>query len=123
MAKLNSSESAKVDIEALKKAVGALESPKVKRERERVALFSPLYEVIRDQLYAGVSKSSIIKTLADGHMSISNAVFDELLVAEAKRRGEPVPGKDDEAGEDEPVSVNIAPNAPQNGEKEEVSKL
>jgi hypothetical protein len=68
-----------------------------------------------------VSKSAIIKALADQGFSISNSVFDELLAAEAKRRGDPVPGKDDDAGEDEPVPVNIAPNAPQAGAKEEAA--
>jgi len=113
-------EAGKVNIEALKKAVSALESPKTKRAREREALFAELYEIIRDQINADVSKSTIIKTLTEQGFSIGNSVFDELLEAEAKRRGEPVPGKDDEAGEDEPVSVNTPPNAPQAGAKEEV---
>lgn len=33
-------EAGKVDIEALKRAISALESPKAKRARERVALFA-----------------------------------------------------------------------------------
>lgn len=115
-------EAGKVDIEALKKAISALESPKAKRARERVALFAELYEVIRDQIKDDVSKSAIIKTLADQGLSISNSVFDELLAAEAKRRGEPVPGKDDDAGEHEPVSLTTQPNAPQAGAKEEVTE-
>jgi hypothetical protein len=114
-------EAGKVDIEALKKAISALESPKTKRAREREALFAELYEVIRDQINADVSKSTIIKTLTEQGMSVSNAVFDKLYADEAKRRGEPVPGKDDEAGEDEPVSVNTPPIAPQAGAKEEVT--
>lgn len=113
-------EAGKVDIEALKKAISALESPKTKRAREREALFAELYEVIRHQINADVSKSTIIKTLAGQGMSVSNAVFDKLLADEAKRRGEPVPGKDDEPGEGVPVSVNTPPNAPQAGAKEEV---
>ncbi|WP_028203141.1 hypothetical protein [Paraburkholderia nodosa] len=122
MAKLNSSDGSKIDIVALKKAISALESPKTKRARERVALFAELYEIIRDQINEDVSKSTIIKTLANQGMSVSNAVFDKLLADEAKRRGEPVPGKDDDAGEGEPVPLNIAPNAPQAGAKEEVTE-
>jgi hypothetical protein len=121
MAKLTSAETGKIDVGALKKAVRALESPKAKRERERAALFTELYEDIRDQIYADVSKSSIVKALADQGMSVSNAVFDKLLAAEAKRRGEPVPGKDDEAAEDVPEPANIPPHAPQTGAKEEVT--
>jgi len=117
MAKLNPSDGSKVDIEALKKAIRILESPKAKRERERVALFAELYEVVRDQIYADVSKSSIIKVLADQGMSLSNAMFDKLLADEAKRRGEPTPGKDDEDGEDVPAPDNIPPNALQAGAK------
>ncbi|MEX3973542.1 hypothetical protein [Paraburkholderia caribensis] len=113
-------EAGKVDIEALKKAIISLESPKTKRAREREALFAELYEVIRDQINSDVSKSTIIKTLAGRGMSVSNAVFDKLLAGEAKRRGEPMPGKDDEAGENELVSVNTSPNAPLAGAKEEV---
>lgn len=122
MAKLNPSDGSKIDIEALKKVVGALESPKAKRERERVVLFAALYEVIRDQIYAGVSKSLIIKTLAEQGFSISNFLFDDLLSAEAKRRGEPVPGKDDEAGDDVQQFGNASLDAPQAGAKEEVTK-
>jgi hypothetical protein len=122
MAKLNPSDGSKIDIAALKKAVGALESPKAKRERERVVLFAALYEVIRDQIHASVSKSLIIKTLAEQGFSIGNFVFDDLLAAEAKRRGEPVPGKDDEAGDDVPQLSNASPDAPQAGTKEEVTK-
>lgn len=113
-------EAGKVDVEALKKAISALESPKTKRAREREALFAELYEVIRDQINSDVSKSTIIKTLAGRGMSVSNAVFDKLLADEAKRRGEQVPGKDDEADEEEPVSVNTPSNAPHAGAKEEV---
>ncbi|MGF6611709.1 hypothetical protein OKW45_006631 [Paraburkholderia sp. WSM4175] len=121
MAKLNSSEGSKVDIAALKKAISALESPKTKRARERVALFAELYEVIRDQINEDVSKSRIIKTLANQGMSVSNAVFDNLLADEAKRRGDPMPGKDKEAGEGVPEPVEIHPHAPQAGAKEEVT--
>jgi hypothetical protein len=102
-------------------ATVALESPNAKRERAK--LFAALYEDIRDQLAADVSKSAIIKALADGSMSISNAVFDELLTTEAKRRGEPVPGKDDEAGEGVPAPVSIRSHAPQAGAKEEVNRV
>ncbi|MDN7642369.1 hypothetical protein [Burkholderia cenocepacia] len=94
MAKQNSPETAKIDLESLKKAIRALESPKVKRYRERFALFSELYPDICEQLKADVSKTAIIKKLNDHGVSISNLIFDELLEAEAKRRGEPVPGKD-----------------------------
>lgn len=119
--KKNIIEAGKLDIEALKKAIRQLESPKGKRERERVTLFAALYADIREQLTAGVSKSSIIKALAVHGLSIGNSVFDELLAAEAKRRGESVPGKD-ETDEDEPVSANTLPNARQAGAREEVSK-
>jgi len=122
MAKSNPSDVSKVDIEALKKVIRALESPKVKRERERAMQFELLYEGIRNQLAAGVSKSTIVAALVGGSMSISNSVFDKLLAAEAKRRGEPMPGKDDEACEGVRVPVNISPNAPQAGAKEEVTE-
>ncbi|KHK54094.1 hypothetical protein PI87_16365 [Ralstonia sp. A12] len=98
-------EAGKVDIEALKKAVGALESPKVKRDRERAESFAQLYEGIRDKLNAHVSKSAIIKTLADVGLSINPRLFDELLEDEATRRGEPVPGKAEEAGMKEEVTT------------------
>ncbi|WP_017772463.1 hypothetical protein [Paraburkholderia kururiensis] len=114
-------EAGKVDIEALKKAISALESPKAKRARERVALFAELYEVIRDQIKDDVSKSAIIKTLADQGLSISNSVFDELLADEAKRRGEPVPRKDDEAGEGAPMADNTPPHALKADTKNEVT--
>ena len=94
MAKAMPPESAKIDVEAIKKSILGLESPKAKRERERVVLFSELYQAIRDQLQTGVSKTAIIKSLADHDVSIGNLVFDDLLEAEAKRRGEPVPGKE-----------------------------
>lgn len=123
MAKLNPSDGLKVDIESLKKAIRALESPKAKRDRERAALFAVLYPDIRDKLNNGVSKNSFIKALAEHGMSISNALFDELLEAEAQRRGESVPGKDDEAGDGVTVVPdNVPPQAPQAGAKEEVSK-
>ncbi|WP_405124612.1 hypothetical protein [Ralstonia pseudosolanacearum] len=93
MAKHNSHEDSRVDIETLKKAILNLESPKAKRDRERAALFSDLYEPIRDKLNAGVAKNVLVKMLAD-HKPISVVQFDELLLAEAKRRCEPVPGKD-----------------------------
>ena len=121
MAKLTSAEAGQVDIEALKKAIRALESPKAKRERARAALFAALYEAIRDQLAEDVSKSAIIKALADRSISISNSVFDELLAAEAKRRGEQVPVKDEEAGEGVPEPNNMPPHAPEGGAKEEVT--
>jgi hypothetical protein len=121
MTKNNSTETGKVDLEAAKKALQRLESPKAKRERERAALFTELYMVIRDQIYANVSKSSIIKVLADQGMSLSNAMFDKLLADEAKRRGEPTPGKDDKDGEDVPALDNVHPNAQQVGSKGEVT--
>lgn len=93
MTKINTPEIAKIDVEATKKAIRALESPKIKRDRERTELFEVVYPEIRDQLEAAVSKSAIIKTLTDCGMSISVSMFDAMLAAEAKRRGEPVPGK------------------------------
>jgi hypothetical protein len=65
----------------------------VKRDRERAELFTELYERIRDKLHADVSKSAIVKTLAECGLSINIKIFDELLEAEAKRRGEPALGK------------------------------
>ena len=94
MAKIAVPENSKPSIEAIKKAISDLESPKTKRDRERATLFEEIYPVIRDQLAAGVSKSAIIKKLTDLGVSTSNVMFDELLAVEAKRRGEPVPGKD-----------------------------
>ena len=115
MAKVTTSETGKVDVEALKKTIRQLESPKAKRERERAVLFAVLYPDIRDQLKADVSKSAIIKALAEHGMSVSNAVFDELLATEAARRGELVPGKDAEASDDESAG------APQVGAKDTVA--
>ncbi|KFG95535.1 hypothetical protein GQ56_0119850 [Burkholderia paludis] len=119
MAKQNSPETAKVDLESLKKAVRALESPKAKRGRERGALFSELYPDICEQLKADVSKTAIIKKLNDHGVSISNVIFDELLEAEAMRRGEPVPGKDAGANADN-LPILESPNASQASTKEEV---
>ncbi len=79
MAKATSCDTGKVDIEALKNAVRALESPRAKRERERVAVFSALYHDIRDQVSMGVSKSLILKTLIEHGISISNAVLGVRL--------------------------------------------
>jgi len=91
MAKTTNAENTKVDIAAIKRAIRELESPKAKRDRERAALFDAVYPDVRDQLEAGVSKSAIIKRLADYDVSISNLMFDEMLAAAAKRRGELVP--------------------------------
>ncbi|WP_244230951.1 hypothetical protein [Paraburkholderia graminis] len=91
--KKNFSEAAMVDLSAIKSAILALESPKAKRDRERMAAFGELYPVMREQLDAGVSKSAIVKTLAECGLSINIKIFDELFEAEATRRGEPVPGK------------------------------
>ncbi|WP_144157299.1 hypothetical protein [Paraburkholderia sp. BCC1885] len=115
MAKVTTSENARPDLEAIKRAVRELESPKVKRDRERAELFAALYPDIRDQLVAGVSKTAIIKTLVDLSVSISNPMFEELLAAEAKRCGEPVPSKDTEASDDESAG------APQVGAKDTVT--
>jgi hypothetical protein len=109
MAKQNSPETAKVDIETFKNAIRALESPKAKRDRERATLFDALYDDIRTQLNAEVSKSAIVKTLADCGLSINMKVFDELLEAEAMRRGEPIPGK--EADDIPAVASSNAPPA------------
>ncbi|WP_144154959.1 hypothetical protein [Paraburkholderia sp. BCC1885] len=79
MAKHNSSDDSKVDIEVLKKAIRILESPKAKRERERAALFSGLYDVIRDKVFADVSKSSIIKALANQGSHAEPASLDNLI--------------------------------------------
>ena len=84
-------------------------------------MFAELYKVIRDQIHADISKSSIIKVLADQGMSLSNAMFDKLLADEAKRRGEPTPGKDDKGGEDVPAFDNVSPNEQQAGAKGEVT--
>jgi hypothetical protein len=105
MAKLNTSDGSKVDIDTFKKAIRALESPKLKRERERARLFSALYEDIRDQLAEGVSRSSIIRTLAELGYSISGPLFEQLLAAEAKLRGEPVPGKEAAVSTDDVPAV------------------
>ncbi|MCS6511918.1 hypothetical protein [Burkholderia thailandensis] len=94
MAKIAVPENSKPTIDAIKKAISDLESPKTKRNRERAVLFGEVYPIIRDQLAAGVSKSAIIKKLTDFGVSISNVMFDDLLEAEARRRGESVPGKD-----------------------------
>jgi hypothetical protein len=40
MVKISAPDSGKVDVEAIKKGIRDLESPKVKRDRERFALFS-----------------------------------------------------------------------------------
>lgn len=119
MAKV-SCDTGKVDIEALKNAVRALESPRAKRERERVAVFSALYHDIRDQVSMGVSKSLILKTLIEHGISISNAVFDELLADEAERRGESVAGRDDEVDEDMSRALHVAQNALQAAVKDAV---
>lgn len=95
-------EAGKVDLAEIKSAILALESPKAKRDRERMAAFGELYPVMREQLDAGVSKSAIVKALAEYGMSISGPVFDKLLADEALRRGERLPGVDtDGAGDSE----------------------
>lgn len=96
MAKRNPPDGSKTDVDAIKHAIRALESPTAKRERERTALFEVLYPDIRDKLIEGVAKSVIIRMLA-AHKPISATQFDALLEAEAKRRGEPLPGKDEAA--------------------------
>ncbi|WP_175848342.1 hypothetical protein [Burkholderia arboris] len=105
MAKTLTPENQKPNIDAIRKAIRELESPKAKRDRERAALISELYTDIREQLKADVSKTAIIKRLNDHGVSISNVIFDELLEAEAKRRGEPVPGKGD-ADPSQPAPAN-----------------
>ncbi|WP_441459727.1 hypothetical protein [Burkholderia thailandensis] len=120
MAKIAVPENSKPTIDAIKKAISDLESPKTKRNRERAVLFGEVYPIIRDQLAAGVSKSAIIKKLTDFGVSISNVIFDELLEAEAKRRGEPVPGKDAVASADNMLATEST-NAPQTSTKEEVT--
>ncbi|MBX4003403.1 hypothetical protein [Ralstonia pickettii] len=117
MAKLNSPDGSKSDVETLKKAIRGLESPKAKRDRERVALFTEVYPAIRDQLNAGVSKSAMVKTLAEHDVSITNLKFDELLAAEAKRRGEPVPGKGADMST-QVASAGESAQAPGENEKE-----
>jgi len=118
MAKNSGSESSKIDIDAVKRAIRGLESPKVKRERERAAQFAELYPDIRDKLNAEVSKSAIVKALTEYGMSISGPVFDKLLADEAKRRLEPVPGDGaDESGDD--VAAAEATDAPQGDENGE----
>lgn len=117
MAKIAVPENSKPSIEAIKKAISDLESPKTKRNRERAALFGEVYPIIRDQLAAGVSKSAIIKKLTDFGVSISNVMFDDLLEAEARRRGESVPGKDVATSTDNMLATESA-NASQVSTKE-----
>lgn len=118
MAKQNSPENTKVDIDAIKRAIRGLESPKAKRERERAAQFAELYPDIRDKLNVEVSKSAIVKALAECGMSISGPVFDKLLADEAKRRGETIPSDGaDESGDD--VAAAELTNARQSGENGE----
>jgi hypothetical protein len=112
----------KVDVEALKKAIRALESPKAKRDRERAALFAELYEDIRDQIVEGLAKSAIVETLTAFGLSITGAVFDRLLADEATRRGEPVPVKKAEPGEEVQVSGCVSPNVSRTGPKAEVAE-
>lgn len=120
MAKIAVPENSKPSIEAIKKAISDLESPKAKRDRERATLFEAIYPVIRDQLAAGVSKSAIIKKLTDLGVSISNVMFDELLEAVARRRGESVLGKDAGTNTDNMPAAESA-NASQVSTKEEVT--
>lgn len=122
MAKTMNTEAVKADVDTIRRAIRELESPKAKRDRERVSFISKVYQDIRDQLQAGVSKSAIIKKLAEHDVSLSNKLFDELLEAEAKRRGELVPGKDVGADGDVPVLANEPLYAPQTGAKEEEIK-
>lgn len=104
MQKKNTPENEKTfDAGSIIKAIRELESPKAKRERERATLFSELYLAVRDQLNAGVSRSAIVGMLIDHRVSISTRVFDQLLKDEAKRRGEPVPGKASDVGQDLPA--------------------
>lgn len=110
-------EPAKTNVDALKRAVLDLESPKAKRERERAALFVELYPAIREQLEAGVSKSAIIKTLAEHGVSLSTVMFDERLEVEAKRRCEPAPGKGSRMST-QVVLAGEAPQAPSMNDKE-----
>lgn len=118
MKKNTGNESSKVDIDAIKHAIRGLESPKMKRERERAAQFAELYPDISDKLNAEVSKSAIVKALTEYGMSISGSVFDKLLADEARRRLEPVPGDGvDESGDD--VATAEAANAPQGEENGE----
>lgn len=111
----------KVDVEALKKAIRLLESPKAKRDRERAALFAALYEDIRDQIVEGLAKSTIVETMSTFGVSITGAVFDKLLADEAHRRGEPVPVKKAEAGEDVPASGTASPDVSRAASKNEVT--
>ncbi|QMI46676.1 hypothetical protein MBR110_00340 [Burkholderia sp. MBR-1] len=91
VAKKMSPEIDKVDVDALKKAIGALESSKAKREREREALFAGLYDVILGRLDRDVSKRQILDQLAEYGLPLTYDQFDNLLAAEATRRGDPVP--------------------------------
>jgi hypothetical protein len=102
MTKVAISETLKVDIDAAKKAIQGLESPKARRERERVKNFAALYPDIRDKLKADVSKSVIVKTLMEHGVSISNSSFDELLADEARRQGDLLP-RTCESGDDTPA--------------------
>lgn len=118
MAKTMNSEPETFDIESLKKVLSALESPKDRKARERAAVFSQLYELIRDKLNCSVSKRQILDLLADYGLVLTYDQFAELLAAEAKRRGEPVPGKESEAGDD--LMPDESMNAPQADATEKV---
>ncbi|KVM78009.1 hypothetical protein WJ61_06200 [Burkholderia ubonensis] len=121
MAKIAVPENSKPSIEAIKKAISDLESPKAKRDRQRAALFEEIYPVIHHQLAAGVSKSAIIKKLTDHGVSISNVMFDDLLAAEARRRGEPVPGKDAATSTDNMLATESANASQVSTEDEETT--
>lgn len=121
MAKQIAHEIPKVDVEALKRAIRTLESPKAKRDRERAALFAALYDDIRDQIVEGLAKSTLVETLTTFGMSMTGAVFDKLLADEAYRRGEPVPVKKAEAGEDGAVPGTALPDVSRAASKSEVT--
>lgn len=88
MAKIPSSEAKQSDLDAIKKSLQELESPKAKRDRERTTAFAELYPDIRSRLNFGVKKSAIIKALAAHGLTIRSIHFDQLLESEAKSRGQ-----------------------------------
>lgn len=94
MSKVSAPEANKLDLDAIKKALEGLESPKVKKARERATQFAALYETIRDLINSGVSKRTILDLLAAHDLALTYGQLDELLKAEAAQRGESVPGKD-----------------------------
>lgn len=87
-------EAAKPDIEAIKAALRTMQTPKEVKAREREVLFRDLFDLIKDLIVRGVSKRAILDKLTELGLVLTYDQFKELLEAEAKRRGEPVPEKE-----------------------------